>query len=140
MIADVAGDRRLGRHAVSRHRFADRNDRPPIQRNCRIRLFDRRLTTRQTNSNIERHFIFARRLVLEAQDHHRQRLEDERPDHAKRVRFAQRVNIAHAGDDRQQLQDADDVDEAMRRAEARLRMQEPGRENPIFRQPIQHAI
>src|SRR5205823_7986744 len=69
-----------------------------------------------------------------------QGFEDERPDHAEGVRFAEGVNVAHAGDDSQQLQDANDIDQAVCGAEAFLRMEEPRGENPVFSEAIEDAV
>ena len=55
--------------------------------------------------DIERHLVFLV-VPLVAQHQHAQRLQEEAPHHAERVGFAQQIDIAAAGDDRRDLQQA----------------------------------
>ena len=50
--------------------------------------------------DVERHLVFARLRSREAQHDHRQRLEDEAPDDAERVRLAEHEHVAAADEDR----------------------------------------
>ena len=66
--------------------------------------------------DVERHLVLAAAGLLEPQHHHRQRLEDEAPDHAEGVRLAQQDHVAPADHDREELQPDDQVQEAVGRA------------------------
>ena len=57
--------------------------------------------------DIERNLVFPVPRLLEPQHEHRQRLEDEAPDHAEGIGLAQRQHVAPAGDDREDLQSRD---------------------------------
>ena len=80
------------------------------------------------------------RAVLEAEERHGHGHEDERPDDAEGVGFAERVHVAEAGDDDDELQDGDEVDQAVGGAEAFVGMLEPGGEYAVLGQSIEHAV
>ena len=90
--------------------------------------------------DVERDAVLARGAVLEAEERHGHGHEDERPDDAEGVGFAERVDVAEAGEDHDQLEDRDEVDEAMGGAEAFVRMLEPGGEHAVLGKAIEHAV
>ena len=62
-------------------------------------------TSNLPDAEVERNLVLAVAGLLEPEHQHRQRLEDEAPDHAEGVRFAQRQHVAPAGHDREDLED-----------------------------------
>ena len=80
------------------------------------------------------------RRVLEPQHEHRQPLECERPDDAKRVRLAQRVRVAAGPDHRDELQDDNQVDHPVGRSVLPVRRPEPVGHHAVFRDAIQDSI
>ena len=69
---------------------------------------------------------------FEAQHQHAERFQEEAPDHAERVRFAEQIDIAAAHDDGGDLQDRDQVDDAVRGAEALVRLAEPVEQDAVL--------
>ena len=88
---------------------------------------------------IERKFVFLI-VTLEAQHHHAQALEEEAPHHAERVRLGQNGHVAAAADDGGDLQNRDQVDDAVGGAELALRLAEPRQQNAVFGHAVQHAV
>src|SRR5437762_3147779 len=89
---------------------------------------------------IWRNFPAAFSFVLMTQYEHGQAVESEAPDDAKGISFTQDVDIAPAGKNREQLKKDDQVDNAVRGSEARMRLSEPIGKHSIFRHPVQDAI
>src|SRR6202030_1201556 len=64
----------------------------------------------------------------------------EAPHHAECVSFAEEEDISAAQDDGGDLQADNEVDDAIGGAKAPMRLPEPLRENPVFRNAVEHAI
>ena len=71
---------------------------------------------------------------------HRQRHEGEAPDHAEGIQRSQQVHIAAAGNDGEDLQADDHIDDAITGAKPPLRFLEPGGQDAVFHQPVEHAV
>ena len=89
---------------------------------------------------VQRHLELARAAVLEPQHDHRQGLEDETPHHAEGIGLAQHVHVAAAEHDRQQLQAHDQEQDAVGRAVAAVRLEEPVGHDAVFGHAVQHAV
>src|SRR5262249_5166084 len=92
------------------------------------------------DAQVERHPVLARRLILEAQDDHRQCFEDETPDHTKRIGLAQNYHVPHAEQYNRQLQTGNQDQQPIGSAILGMRFQEPVGQHTIFRDAIQHAV
>ena len=75
-----------------------------------------------------------------AQHQHAQRFQEEAPDHAERVRFAQQNHVAAAHHDGGELQQRDQVDQPVGGAETLVRLAEPLDQHAVFRHPVHHAV
>src|SRR6267143_4160226 len=64
----------------------------------------------------------------------------ETPDHAESVEVREKGNVAAADDDGDDLQRHDDIDDAIARTEALVRLTEPGAEHAVFRNAVQHTV
>src|SRR5262249_51404224 len=82
---------------------------------------------------IERHAKFSLAAMAVPQDEYGQSLRCEAPHHTEGVCFTENENVATAEQDRGNLQEDDQVENAMRRAELPMRMAKPLRENAVFR-------
>ena len=67
-------------------------------------------------------------------------LHREAPNHAESVQVAKEGDVAAAGNDGEDLEDHDEIDDAVRRSEARMRVPEPVGEYAIFGDAVQDAI
>ena len=76
----------------------------------------------------------------EAQYEHGDGLHGEAPDHAESVERGQHVYIAKTEEDRQQLQRHDQVNDAVTRSVAAMRLLKPTGEHTVFRHAIQNPI
>src|SRR5207253_4648557 len=89
---------------------------------------------------IRRHFPAAFAFVLKAEHQHGQAVESEAPDHTERVRFAQHVDIAVAGQDGEYLEQDHQVDDAMAGSISAMGMTEPVGQHAVLRNPVQYAV
>ena len=98
---------------------------------------DRNLAPR--NREIQREFVF---LVVALIPQHQdpEGLEREAPDHAERVRLAEQVDVAAAGDDCGDLEQRHRVQDAVRRAVLVVGLAEPVDQHAVFGDAIQHAV
>ena len=69
-----------------------------------------------------------------------QGLEEETPHHAESIGFAQQVDIAAAQQYGGDLEDRNQVDHPVGRAEAALGFAEPIEENPVLGDPVHDAV
>ena len=74
------------------------------------------------------------------QDQNGQGLEGKTPDHAECVQRRQQIDVAAAGDDREDLEESDEVDDAIAGSEPVMRFAEPCRHDAVFANAIEHAV
>ncbi len=79
-------------------------------------------------------------MALKAQHENTQRLHEEAPHHAERVGFGQDRHVTAAADDRDDLQDHDQIDHAIGGSEALMRLAEPWQQHAVFGNAIQDAV
>src|SRR5581483_7637992 len=79
-------------------------------------------------------------VTLETQYQHAERLEEETPHHAEGVSLSEEVYVAAARHDRAELQQRDQVDDAMGGPETPVRLPEPVEENAVLGQPVHYAV
>ena len=89
---------------------------------------------------IEGDHELAMRAIFEPQHDHRQRFENEAPDDAERVRFAEQDHVAAAHHDRKELHAGDQVQQAVVGAEPRMGLEEPIGEHAVLGHAAQDAV
>src|SRR5208282_1219852 len=99
---------------------------------------DRDLDPKQVE--IGRHFPVTLTLIAVAQNQHGDGFEDEAPDHAEGVGFAESVDVAPTDDDGEELKSHDEVDDAVSCAVLLVRTTEPVGEHAVFRDAIEHSV
>ncbi len=92
------------------------------------------------NAQVERHLEFALAGIGVAQHENGEAVHREAPDHAECVQVGEERDVAAADDDRGDLQDDDDVDDAIAGAEFRVRLAKPLAEHAVFGNAIEHAV
>ena len=92
------------------------------------------------NAQVERHLELALAGIRVAQHENGEAVHREAPDHAECIQVGEERDIAAADDDRGDLQDDDDVDDAIAGAEFRVRLAEPLAEHAVFGNAIEHAV
>ena len=95
---------------------------------------------RGAEGDVERHLPLPRTPVLEAQHEHRQRLEGEGPDDAEGIGLAERVGFAPRSHDGHDLEQDDEVDEAVGRAVLPVGLAEPGRHDAVLAHPVEDPV
>ena len=88
---------------------------------------------------VQRHFVFLVMPVI-AQNEHARGFQEEAPHHAEGVRFAERIHVAPAGEDRGNLQYGDQVNDAVGSSEMRVRLAEPVQQNTVFGHAVHHSV
>src|SRR6266849_5287003 len=92
------------------------------------------------NRKVQRHAVLAIARMRVAQDEYRQALHREAPNHAEGIQVREKRYIAPADDDGDDLQQRDNVDDAMRRAESAVGLTEPVGKNAVFGNSIEHPV
>src|SRR5882762_1755403 len=93
-----------------------------------------------TNREIQRYLKFALAGIGVTQYQDREAVHGKTPDHAEGIEVCEKGDITAADQNRNHLQDDDDVDEAVASAEARMRLAKPIAEHAVFGNPIQHTV
>src|SRR6185437_15156237 len=92
------------------------------------------------DAQIERHLKFALAGIGVTQDENGEAVHREAPDHAEGVEVGEEGDVAAADNDRRDLQDDDDVDDAIAGAEFGVRLAKPLAEDAVFGNAIEDAI
>ena len=87
-------------------------------------------------AEVERDLPLARRLVLEAEHEDGEGLQGKGPDDAEGVGLAQDIDVPPRSDDRDELQEHDQVDDAVGGAVAPVGRPEPVGQHPVFADPL----
>src|SRR6202453_3600456 len=120
---------RLGEEVYDRDQEKDQRDDAEADRNLNA-----------ADAQIKRHLEFALAGIGVAQHENGEAVHREAPDHAEGVQVGQEGDVAAADDDRRDLQDDDDVDDAIAGAELRMRLTEPLAKHAVFGNAIEHAV
>src|SRR5262249_12557120 len=128
---DAAGDRgyRLGEQVGNSNDEQGQCDQAQAKRKLRF-----------ADSEIQRHLEFAFARIGVTEHEHRQTVHCKTPDHAEGIEVCEKSHIPVANDDGEKLQGYDDVDDAVARAEAGVRLAEPVAQHAVLRNAIEHAI
>src|SRR3984957_1571547 len=92
------------------------------------------------DAQIERHLEFALAGIRVTKHENGEAVHREAPNHTKRIQVGEEGDVAAADDDCGDLQDDDDVDDAIAGAEFRMRLAEPFTEHAVFGDAIEHAV
>src|SRR5687767_2221630 len=79
-------------------------------------------------------------MPLESKYQNTQSLQEETPDHAECIGLAEQDDIAAAPEDCSDLENSNQIDEAVSRAVAAVRLAKPRREYMVFGDAIQNAV
>src|SRR5262249_21757605 len=123
------GGNRFGEQVHQGHRKEHHKHRCQANRN---------LVTRDTK--IGGHLPSALAFVFETEHQHCQAVEGETPDHTKGIGLAQPVHISAACQNREDLQEYYEVDDAVSCSKTCMRTAEPFAQNTIFRNPVEHSV
>ena len=144
--------RALGRHedAVKQQREQDAGNRRRLlrkeidRRGREQRQRDQSEANREFRageSDVERHPPRSWKLRSFVTEHqHRQRFEGEAPHDAERVRLAENVHVPATDQNREHLQQHDQIDQPVRRAVAPMGLSEPVGEDAVLGDAIQDAV
>ena len=92
------------------------------------------------NSEIRRNLPAAFPLVLMPQNQHGQAVESETPDDTKGISFTQHIDVSSTGENREQLEEDHQIDDAVRGSKSWMRPPEPVGEHSIFRDAVKDSI
>ena len=92
------------------------------------------------NAKVERNLEFAFAGIRVAQDENGEAVHRETPDHAECVQVGKERDVAAADDNGDDLQDHDNVDDAIAGAKTRMWLAEPVAEHAVFGNAIEHAV
>ena len=92
------------------------------------------------NGQVQRHLPAALARVLKAQHQHGEAVKHEAPQHAEGVGFAERIDIAAADEDGDELQPHHHVQDAVAGAELGVRPAKPISQHAIFGDAVEHAV
>src|SRR5215469_15886789 len=79
-------------------------------------------------------------VALITEHQHAQRFQEKAPHHAERVRLAEQVHVSTAEYDRGNLENCDQIDDAISGSEALVRFAEPIEQDAVFGHAVEHAV
>src|ERR1700757_1764411 len=130
-----------GKHAAGHggHRLGKQvYERDQKQRQCDYSQSERNLFS--TNRKVERNLEFALARIGVAQDKYGQAVHGKTPDDAEGVQVGEEGHIAATDKNGDDLQNHDDVDNAVAGTKARMRLAKPVAQHAIFGNTVEHAI
>ena len=95
---------------------------------------------RPSKSEIQRNLEFALARPRVAKHQHGEAVHRKTPDHSEGIQVRQEGDVTAADDDGYDLQENDDVNDAVAGAVARVRLPEPVAEYAVFGNPIEHSV
>ena len=89
---------------------------------------------------IQRNLEFALAGPRVTKHQHGEAIHRKTPDHPEGIQVREEGDVTAADDDGYDLQENDDVNDAVAGAKARVRLPEPVAEYSVFRNPIEHSV